>query len=87
MNLSLVSIVDLVFRALSLLIFIRVLLSWIPHNPHHPFVGLVYRVTEPILRPIQGIVPPQRMGGLDLSPIIALFLLNFLKGAVFNLLF
>jgi len=87
MNLSLVSIVDLVFRALSLLIFIRVLLSWIPHNPHHSFVGLVYRVTEPILRPIQGIVPPQRMGGLDLSPIIALFLLNFLKGAVFNLLF
>ena len=86
MHLNIVSIVDLIFKALSLLIFIRVLLSWIPHNPYHGVVQFIYRVTEPILRPIQGIVPPSRMGGLDISPIIALFLLSLLKGAVYNLL-
>ena len=79
MQLSLSSIVSYIIGGLSWLIFIRVLLSWIPHNPNHTLVGFVYRITEPILRPIQGVVPPQRMGGLDLSPIIALFLLRLLN--------
>ncbi|MFH1428122.1 MAG: YggT family protein [Candidatus Margulisiibacteriota bacterium] len=86
MAMTLYGIIDLIFRGLSFLIFARVILSWIPHDPHNKLVGTLYQVTDPILRPLQGIVPPSRMGGLDISPIIALFLLNFLKGAVVTLL-
>ncbi|MFA5928366.1 MAG: YggT family protein [Candidatus Margulisiibacteriota bacterium] len=81
------NLIDIIFRVLSFLILIRVIISWIPHDPYHPLINIIYQITEPILRPIQGIVPPSRMGGLDISPIIALFLLSFLKSAIMNLLF
>jgi len=85
MAIVLYSIIDITFRVLSFLIFARVILSWIPHDRHHPLILVVYQITDPILRPLQGMI--HFPGGLDFSPIIALFLLNFLKSAVINLLF
>ncbi|BBK33546.1 YggT family protein [Stella humosa] len=38
---------------------------------------LLYRLTEPALRPIRRILP--RMGGIDLSPIVLILLLQFLR--------
>jgi len=81
------SIVIIIFKVLSFLIFIRIILSWIPHNNSHPLVNIVYQITDPILIPIQGIIPPSRLGGFDISPIIALFLLNFLRNTILSLLF
>ena len=77
--------VDLIFKVISILIFSRVILSWVPHDRFHPLIKLVYQMTDPILKPLQGMI--QFPGGLDLSPIIAIFLLNFLKRAVISLIF
>ena len=44
------------------------ILSWLA--PHNPSVGTIFQVVEPILRPCRRLLPP--MGGLDLSPIIAI---------------
>ena len=48
---------------------------------------IVYDVTEPVLRPVRGILPPIRMGamGLDLSPVIVFIALGILQGAICSL--
>jgi len=61
-----------------MLIMIRVILSWIPHDPYNQFIQLLYQVTEPILKPIRETLPIQSMG-MDFSPIVAFFLLGFVK--------
>lgn len=63
-----------------ILIFIRVILSWVPSGIHN-FRKFIYDVTEPILAPIRKIIPP--LGGMiDLSPIIAYILLYLIQIAV-----
>ena len=66
--------VVLLARALSLAIFVRMLLSWIPVDRGNRLVSIVYEITEPILGPIRRVVPA--LGGLDLSPMIALILIE-----------
>jgi len=50
-------------------------------NPRNQFVGTVgnalYRLTEPALRPIRRFMPD--LGGIDISPIILLLILFFLR--------
>ena len=59
--------------ALLISIFLRVIFSWIGFNPDNPLYGIVHEVTEPILAPIRQFMP--RTGMMDLSPLIAGFLL------------
>lgn len=74
------------FDLMSWLIIARVILSWIPHNPHNPILRFIYEVTEVILGPIQRLIPA--VGGLDFSPIVAIFLLDWvLKPLVLRLLY
>ena len=64
-----------IFAILDLFVWARVILSWIPHNPYNEITQTVYKVTEPILKPIRGIVPINSIG-IDISPFILLLLLN-----------
>nr|WP_227793430.1 YggT family protein [Paenibacillus guangzhouensis] len=58
------------------MIIVYVLLSWVP-NARESFVGnLLAKLVEPYLSPFRKIIPP--IGGmLDISPIVALFVLQF----------
>jgi YggT family protein len=53
-------------------------MSWVRADRRHPFVQLVYNLTEPAIAPIRRVVPP--MGGLDFSPMILLLALRLLRG-------
>jgi len=64
-----------------LIIFIRVLFSWITVSEHNPFVQLVYTITEPVLNPIRQIIPP--FGGFDISPVILIFGIYLIKNLLF----
>ena len=66
--------VVLLARALSLAIFARILLSWLPVDRRNRLVRMIYEVTEPILGPLRRVLPA--LGGLDLSPMIALILIQ-----------
>jgi YggT family protein len=71
--------------ALTLAIFVRVILSWIP-NTRLPF-GLgdfVFGVSEPILSPIRRAMP--FLGGIDFSPFIALLAIQILSGLLLRVL-
>ncbi len=60
------------------LIIIRALLSWVNPDPYNPIVQFIERSTEWVLAPFRQLVPTHRIG-LDISPLIALLFLYFLK--------
>lgn len=53
-------------------IILMVIISWV--NPGSPMYSLINALVRPLLRPIQRVVPP--IGMIDLSPLIALLLLQ-----------
>ena len=74
--------VSLLFYFYYLLIIIRIFLSWIPNIDwlSQPFAALRC-ITDPFLNIFRGIIPP--IGGmLDISPIVAIILLQILQGFV-----
>ncbi len=58
------------------LIIVAVILSWLGQGLRHPFIPLVFQLTEPVLRPIRRVIPP--IAGIDLSPLVALIGIRFL---------
>lgn len=60
-------------------IIIRALISWVNPDPYNPIVQILIRVTEPVLRPLRRLVPPRKLGGLDVSPIIAILLIQLVR--------
>jgi YggT family protein len=80
--------VNSVFLVYIIIIFIRVLLSWIPRMPFNPalraVVDFVHQVTDPYLNIFRRILPPIGGGGMaiDISPIIAIFVLLILQAVV-----
>jgi YggT family protein len=79
------------FTVYLILIFIRILLSWIPRLPYNPvlnaIVTFVHDVTDPYLRLFRRIIPPVGGGGfgLDISPIIAIIVLYIVQALVVGL--
>jgi YggT family protein len=77
------------FLAFSMAIFARVIMSWFAPNPSNPLSMFIIQITEPILGPIrQGIskiIP--NMGSFDLSPMVAIVLLNFVIARIVNAIF
>jgi YggT family protein len=63
------------FHALTILIFGRVLLSWIPARLPWGLNDFVFTVTEPILAPIRRLLPAA--AGMDFSPLIALIVIQY----------
>ena len=53
-------------------------MSWIPHDPYNQIIQLLYQLTDIILKPLRDILPLQS-AGIDFTPIIAFFLLGFIK--------
>ena len=64
MNFLLYTIIDTGFNLLQLLLLIRVILSWFPHDPYNQIIQFIYSITEPMMRPIRDIFP-MAMGGVD----------------------
>jgi YggT family protein len=82
---DLVGLVRLLFQAFYILLIVRVVLSWLPGlGQDHPAVDFVYRATSPLLAPIRRVMPP--VGGLDLSPLVAILLLTLVQSLVMSLL-
>jgi YggT family protein len=67
---------------LVLFIFIRFLASWFVFT-RNTFFGFVMRVTDPIILPLQKMIPP--IGVFDLSAMVALILISLLQSVVLNI--
>lgn len=80
----LVTFIQVLGRVFSLAILVRVLLSWIPMDPSNPIIRFIYDITEPVLAPLRRVIPP--VGGMDLSPIVAMFVIEIVQRALLTLI-
>ena len=83
MDAFLIFFVSILCQILSLAIFIRVLLSWLPIQnlgPLRPVVDLLYAITDPVLVPLRRIIPP--IGMIDITPVVAIILLEIIQSLV-----
>lgn len=71
---------DYFVRFINFLILVRVLMTWINPNPRNPIVKIIHEVTEPIIGPVRHLIYNKfgYSGMLDFSPIVAIFLVNFI---------
>ena len=87
MNEFVVVFVNFLTTVLWVALLGRVLISWLnigPSNPMYPIVSFLYQITDPILAPIRRVLPS--FGMLDLSPMVALILLTFIRRALVGLI-
>jgi YggT family protein len=75
--LALANLLHLVLMAYFWIIIARAVLSWVNPDPFNPIVRFLYRVTEPVLRPIRYRLPTLAMG-IDLSPMVVILAIYFL---------
>ena len=73
---ALANVFDMILVVVSWLIIIRALISWVNPDPFNPIVQFLNNMTEPILSPIRNRLP---MMPVDISPLIAYFIIIFLK--------
>jgi len=71
------NILDKFLVIMMFLILGRALLSWFDPRGSTPVGRFLFEATEPILAPIRSVMP--RMGLLDLTPMVAFFLIIFLR--------
>ena len=72
--LSLLRLVELVLLFYTFALLIYVLLSWFADRGRNPMAVLLGEIVEPVLRPARRLLPP--IGGIDLSPLIVILLLQ-----------
>ena len=77
-------LINIAFEILAILIIIRVLLSWFPYNQYHPLIQILLKITDPILTPTRSLIRP--VGGIDLSPIIVVFLIKLIQNFIISFL-
>ena len=79
----LIRLIVIIERLLTLLIIVDVVLSYFM-SPFHPVREALDRIVNPMLNPIRRVIPP--LGGLDLSPIVLLILVQVLGSVLINFL-
>jgi YggT family protein len=88
--LSLLGLINTIIQLYIYVLIANAILSWLlafnvvnPRNQVVRTVGFgLYRLTEPLLRPIRQVLPS--MGGLDLSPVVLILLLIFVQNLLFE---
>jgi YggT family protein len=74
---ALAALLHLVLNIYIWILILRAIISWVNPDPYNPIVRFLYRVTEPVLRPVRNLLPLQGLG-LDLSPMIVLLIIYVL---------
>ena len=88
--LSLVALIDAVLSIYIWLLIASAILSWLvafniintSNRVVYAIGDFLYRITEPALRPIRRIMP--NLGGIDLSPVILILLLVFIRNLMWE---
>jgi YggT family protein len=78
---SLLQVLAQTLQIYSLVLIVRVLLSWFPNlDWSNPVLSSVSAITDPYLNAFRGLIPP--LGGIDLSALLAFLALNLLQSLV-----
>ena len=83
--LALANLLHLLLQAYFWIIIARAVLSWVSPDPFNPVVRFLYRVTEPVLRPIRHRLPTLSIG-IDLAPMVVILAIFFLDSFLISTL-
>lgn len=75
--LNVIHIINILFQVYTLMLFVRILSSWVPQLSEYRLMQFINYYTDPYLNVFRRIVPP--LGMFDLSPIIAFLCLSFIQ--------
>jgi YggT family protein len=78
-----INIINVLVQLITLLVIIKVFLSYFM-SPYHPVRMAIDRIVNPMLYPIQRVIPS--LGMIDLSPIILIVVVQILGRIIINLL-
>lgn len=73
---AIANIADFILTVYKWIIIIAAVVSWVNPDPYNPIVRLLYRVTEPVLRPVRRLIGA-RLGPIDFSPLIVILAIIF----------
>ncbi|MBX7144452.1 MAG: YggT family protein [Oligoflexia bacterium] len=79
------TVLDMLLGMVIFLVIARAIISWVNADPMNPIVRFLVSSTDPLLRPLRRFVPILG-GGIDITPIVLLLLLYFLKAALVDTL-
>ncbi|MEK6558140.1 MAG: YggT family protein [Candidatus Margulisiibacteriota bacterium] len=82
---TLFGLVSFVFQTYEFLLLFRIVLTWLPHNANHPIIQFLHKITDPYLDLFRSL--PLSFNGLDLSPVVAFFVLGLLKQLALRMIF
>lgn len=75
---ALARIVHLLLMIYLWIIIIRAVLSWVNVPSLYSVYVVLHRMTEPVLRPFRRLIPPYKLGGIDVSPLIVCLIIVFI---------
>jgi YggT family protein len=79
-----------VLQVLVILIFVEVIVSWAymfgvrGASPYSPWVRNLRKITDPVLNPFRQLVPPHKLRGLDISPFLAILVIQIVEGFLYK---
>ncbi len=76
---TLIYLLVMLLNIYTWVIIIRAVMSWVAPVPSHPLAQILVNVTEPILKPLRRLVPPSALGGIDVSPILAILAIQVIR--------
>jgi len=82
---ALLDVVLWILQGIWWIVIIAALVSWVNPDPRNPIVRFLWGVTEPMFRPFRRLVPPSRMGGIDISPLFVLGIIYLLRSFLIRL--
>jgi len=77
---AIIGITSLFLKVFFFAMIISVILSWVAPSSQSPAAELVYQISEPVLAPFRKILP--NLGGLDISPLLAILVIQLLQSYV-----
>ncbi len=84
---AIANILEVLLNIIYCLVVIRALISWVNPDPGNAIVQFLYKRTDPILEPTRCRLPFNYRFGIDISPIIVILVIMFLKSFLIKSLF
>ncbi len=75
------TVLDMLLGMVIFLVVARAVISWVNPDPYNPVVRFLHSSTDPMLTPLRRYIPPIG-GSVDITPIVLLLLLYFLRVAL-----
>lgn len=81
---TIISVINILFQVYTLMLFTRILTSWLPDLLQYRLIQWVCFLTDPYLNFFRRFIPP--LGMIDISPILAFFALGIIQNILIGAL-